>query len=271
MLNLTMSSGSAPSPSRTAATPSSAWRFWDGRSPPNNTSPRSSSADWPLVKTNSSQRNPWQNGSGSDASPGTSSGARSIRRPSAPRMAYASTAIRSPGETRRGNGTMVSVVRTSGPRARASRPRISHSPRPGSGTWNTTSLTRSERSASTLSSRSRMWLTTAATCARASPGCAACPNASRSACPETAIRRSRRATSQPGAASLVIVGSSRPFILNPDNPLQDIESASSWHRAGLVNADSRDHHAGNPRWSAPDAMVANTERYGESSASPGHD
>ena len=40
---------------------------------------------------NSSQRSPWQNGSGSDASPGTSSGARSSRRPPAPRMAYAST------------------------------------------------------------------------------------------------------------------------------------------------------------------------------------
>ena len=35
VLNLTTSPGPAPSPSRVAATPSSAWRFWDGRSPPN--------------------------------------------------------------------------------------------------------------------------------------------------------------------------------------------------------------------------------------------
>ena len=161
---------------------------------------------------NSSQRSPWQKGSGSDASPGTSSGARSIRRPPAPRMAYASTTTRSPGETRRGNGTMVSVVRTSGPRARASRSRISHSRHPGPGTWNTTSLVRSERSAPTLSSRSRMRPTTATTCARGSPGCGTCANESTSACPETAIRRSRHTTSQPREASPVIGRSSRPFI-----------------------------------------------------------
>ena len=124
----------------------------------------------------------------------------------------ASTAIRSPGEARRGNGTMVSVVTTTGPRARASRPRISRSPHPGSGTWKTTSLTRSESSAPTLSSRSRMPPTTATTCVRASAGCGTCPNKSRSACSETAIRRSRRATSQRGEASFAIGRSSRPLI-----------------------------------------------------------
>ena len=161
---------------------------------------------------NSSQRSPWQKGSGSDASPGTSSGARSIHRPPAPRMAYASTTTRSPGATRRGNGTMVSVVRTSGPRARASSERISHSRHAGPGTWNTTSLVRSERSAPTLSRRSRMRPTTATTCARGSPGCGTRANGSKSACPETAIRRSRHTTSQTGEASPVIDGSSRRFI-----------------------------------------------------------
>ena len=41
---------------------------------------------WPPAKMNFSQRSPWQNGSGSDASPRTSSGARSIHRP--PRTAH---------------------------------------------------------------------------------------------------------------------------------------------------------------------------------------